>query len=142
MGFYTTDMMINRVISILGVIFLASTNGDIGTEELKKELAALRSDVNQAALRSDVNKELNTLRSEVLVLSKQISAFTNELEDKEIWINQLSEQVIAATNQINDKQIQATQQVSAATNRRHTINSLIENVKSSEKTDQLPGEIV
>ena len=120
-------MMMVRVILVLALFFFASTNGDIGTEELKKELAALR---------LDVVKEFDTLRSEVQVLSKKVFVLTNELEDKDILISQLSEQVKAVTNQMEDNQM------SAAINQRHTITSLIGNVKSSEKTAQLLGDLL
>ena len=132
-------MMINQVILILGVIFLASTNGDTATEELKKELAALRSDVNQAALRLDVDKEFDTLRSEVQVLSKQVSVLTNSLN---ILISHLSEQVKAVTNEMKNNRILATQQMSAAISQPHTITSLTGNVKSSAKKAQLPGDLI
>ena len=132
-------MMITRVIMVSALIFFAPTNGDVGTEELKKELAALRSDVNQAALRSDVDKELDTLRSEVQVLSKQVSVLTNSLN---ILISHLSEQVKAVTKQMEDEQIVATQQTSAAINQLHTITSLTGNVKSYEKSAQLPGDLL
>ena len=131
--------MINQVILILGVIFLASINGDKATEELKKELAALRSDVNQAALRLDVDKEFDTLRSEVQVLSKQVSVLTNSLN---ILISHLSEQVKAVTNEMKDNRILATQQMSAAISQPHTITSLTGNVKSSAKKAQLPGDLI
>ena len=126
-----------RVILVLALFFFASTNGDIGTEELKKELAALR---------LDVVKEFDTLRSEVQVLSKKVSILTNELEDKDIVINQPSEQVKVVTNQMEDNEIRATQQRSPAINQRHTITSLTENVKSfsttKEETSQLPGDLL
>ena len=126
--------MMVRVILILALFFFASTNGDIGTEELKKELAALR---------LDVVKEFDTLRSEVQVLSKKVSVLTNELEDKDIVINQ---QVKVVTNQMEDNEIRATQQRSPAINQRHTITSLTENVKSfsttKEETSQLPGDLL
>ena len=126
--------MMVRVILVLALFFFASTNGDIGTEELKKELAALR---------LDVDKEFDTLRSEVQVLSKKVSVLTNELEDKDIVINQ---QVKVVTNQMEDNEILATQQRSPAINQRHTITSLTENVKSfsttKEETSQLPGDLL